>query len=228
MNRITQVVRLQLLNKFTFIWLPLIILGATLVASIAIFSLLPLDSTKYGGGAQAPMWYFFAVGITSLTMTFPFSQALSITRREFFIGTLLTAVLTATVLTAVFVLGGWAEQATSGWGINGYFFYLDWIWTQGPAVAAATIFLLTMLLFTAGFTIGVLYKRFGPTLLTVVLVSFALALVACGWLIGRLNAWAAVFGWLAEQGPGGLALGLLVAFLAIATLGYGALRRAIP
>jgi hypothetical protein len=68
----------------------------------------------------------------SLSYTFPFSQALSITRREFF-GTMLAAVGTALILGAVFVGGGALEQVTTGWGVNGYFFYLDWVWRSGPS-----------------------------------------------------------------------------------------------
>lgn len=228
MNRVMKVVRLQLINKFTFVWLPLIILAGAVLVTFWIWSLLPAGATKYGGSAQAPLWYFFVIGITSLTMTFPFSQAMSVTRREFFLGTLLTAALTSGVLTAVFILGGLAEQATSGWGMNGYLFTLAGIWEQGPAVAAALFFVLTMLLFTSGFTIGVLYKRFGPTMLTIILVGFAVALVALGWLIGQWGAWATVFGWLAAQGPGGFTLGLLTALLVVAGLGYGILRRTTP
>mgnify|MGYP004237449591 FL=1 len=86
MNRVGNVVRMQLVNRQTFIWIPLIILAGSLVVSIVIWSMIPYDAPKYGGGAQAPLWYFFAVGIMGMTQTFPFSQAMSVTRREFFLG----------------------------------------------------------------------------------------------------------------------------------------------
>ena len=40
----------------------------------------------------------------------------------------------------VFVIGGFIEQATNGYGMNGYFFYLDWLWAPGRlgALACAT------------------------------------------------------------------------------------------
>lgn len=115
MNRTLTVTRMQFVNKYTFVWLPLIILGASFLMSLGIFAIIPYDGVKVGGGSQAPIWYFFAVGIMSLSYTFPFSQALSITRREFFFGTMLAAVGTALILGAVFVGGGALEQVTTGW-----------------------------------------------------------------------------------------------------------------
>ncbi len=89
----------------------------------------------YGGGQQAPIWYFGVVGIQALTLTFPFSQAMSVTRWEFYLGTLLTAALTSAILAVIAVVGGLIEQATDGWGINGWFFALPWVWAYGAASA---------------------------------------------------------------------------------------------
>lgn len=228
MNRVGNVVRMQLVNKQTFIWVPLLVLGGTLAVTLLIWAMLPPEAVKYGGGAQAPMWYFFAVGIMGMTQTFPFSQAMSVTRREFFLGSLLTASLTSAILTAIFVIGGFIEKATNGWGVNGYFFYLDWIWSAGAVVAAAVILFMTMTFFVTGFAIATIYKRFGPTALTIILVGLGLLLVGALWLIGRLNAWGQVFGWIVTQGPQGLAVGLLIALIALSGIGYGLLRRATP
>ena len=228
MNRVGNVVRMQLVNRQTFIWVPLLVLGGTLAVTLMIWAMLPPEAVKYGGGAQAPMWYFFAVGIMGMTQTFPFSQAMSVTRREFFLGSLLTAGLTSAILTVIFVIGGFIENATNGWGVNGYFFYLDWIWSSGPVVAAALILFMTMTFFVTGFAIATIYKRFGPTVLTVILVGLGLLLVGAMWLIGRLNAWGQVFGWIVTQGPEGLAVGLLITLVALSGIAYGLLRRTIP
>ena len=107
MNRTLNVIRLQLVNRQTYVWVPLIVLTGAFVVTLAIYALLSssgLPGPFYGGGAQAPLWYFLFVGIQALTMTFPFSQALSITRREFYLGTLATATITAILLATVFVI----------------------------------------------------------------------------------------------------------------------------
>ncbi len=48
MNRVFTVTRMQFVNKYTFVWLPLLILVVSLVLSIAIFALIP-----YGGRSTA-------------------------------------------------------------------------------------------------------------------------------------------------------------------------------
>src|SRR5690606_6776424 len=118
-NRTVNVVRMQLVNRQTYIWVPLMVLAGSLVITLAIYALIRNAGAQdplYGGGAQAPLWYFAVVGIQSLTPTFPFSQAMSVTRREFYLGTLLAAALTGAILSAVFVIGGFIENATDGWG----------------------------------------------------------------------------------------------------------------
>ena len=228
MNRTLSVTRLQFVNKYTFVWLPLIILGASFAMSIIIFALIPYDGAKYGGGSQAPIWYFFAVGIMSLSYTFPFSQALSITRREFFFGTMLAAVGTALILGAVFVVGGAIEQATGGWGLNGYFFYLDWVWRAGPLAAGAFYAACALLLFVIGFLGSTIYKRTGALGLTVVLVGFGLLLVAALWLIGRMDAWIPVGEWMAGLTVPSLIVGMLAGAVAVGAIAFATLRRATP
>lgn len=228
MNRVVTVARMQFVNKYTFVWLPLIILGTTLVLSIAIFAMIPYGGAKYGGGSQAPIWYFFGLGIMSLSYTFPFSQALSITRREFFFGTMLAALVTAAMLGLAFAVGGAIERATGGWGVNGYFFSLDWIWTAG-AIGAGIFFGVTaMLLFILGFWGATIYRRYGALGLTVTLVTAGLLLVAALWLVARLEAWAAVGAWLTALGPMGLTGVLAIAAVAVGAGSFATLRRAIP
>mgnify|MGYP006870045490 FL=1 len=116
MSRTLNVVRMQLANRETFVWVPLLILGSSFVISLIIWGIIAaggVTTNMYGGGAQAPLWYFIAVGVQALTLTFPFSQALSVTRREFFLGTMLTAALTAGILALIFVVGGLIEIATN-------------------------------------------------------------------------------------------------------------------
>lgn len=228
MNRTLNVVRLQLINRETYIWVPLVVLGGAFALSLMVFALIPYDGPKYGGGAQAPFWYFSVVGAQALTKTFPFSQAMSVTRREFYLGTLLTAALTAALLAVVYVIGGFIETATNGWGVNGWFFALDWVWAAGPLISGVFYFAFAMLFFVVGFWGATIYKRFGGIVLSVILIALGLLLVGCMWLVGRANAWMQVFTWFADLGTGGLTLlmgGLVVVLAAVA---FPALRRTVP
>ena len=228
MSRTLNVVRMQLINRNTYIWIPLLILAGAFVLSLAIYAIIPSDGIKVGGGAQAPLWYFLVVGVQALTLTFPFSQAMGVTRREFFVGTYLTAAVTAGILAAVFVVGGLIENATDGWGLNGWIFYLDWIWQAGPLGAFVFYFLLAMLFFSAGFWSATIYKRFGALWLTAILLAIAVAFVGVLWIIGRANAWGPVFDWLGSQGSLGLALWSLVIIAVLAATSFVPLRRAVP
>lgn len=231
MSRTVNVIRMQLVNRQTYLWVPLIVLGGALVITLAIYLMLSgagIQTAKYGGGAQAPLWYFGVVGVQALTLTFPFSQAMSVTRREFYLGTLLTALLTAGILGLVFMAGGLIEQATGGWWMEGYFFYLPWIWEAGPVAAAFFYFMIAMLFFVIGFWAATVYKRFGSIVLTAILVGVGLLLVGGMYLVGRLNAWEQVFSWLATQGALGLALWSVPVAAVLAFISFFTLRRAVP
>ena len=231
MSRTLNVVRMQLINKQTFVWVPLIVLGASLAMSIAIYAILHsagVPGPMYGGGSQAPLWVLLFVGISSLTLTFPFSQAMSVTRREFFFGTMLAAAMCAVILAAVFAIGTLIEQATNGWGINGYFFALDWVVAAGPLGAAFFYFVMAMLIFMLGFWSATVYKRFGATMLTAIWVGVGALLLIGLWLIARSNTWVEVFTWLAELGSVGIAAWGLVLTVVLGGVAYLTLRRAVP
>lgn len=228
MSRILNVVRLQLINRQTFIWVPLIILGGALLVSIAIYAMIPVDEPKYGGGSQAPLWYFFGIGIGALSYTFPFSQALSITRRDFFLGTMLTAVAASALLAVIFIVGGAIELATNGWGINGYFFHLPWIWEAGPLGAGFTYFAVALLFFVIGFTATTVFKTWGLMVLTIVWVSLAVLLVGVLFVITRLELWGQLWAGIVGLGAVGLAAWILVATVAMIVISFFVIRRAKP
>lgn len=228
MRRTLNVVRLQLINKGTFIWYPLIILAGAVLISVLIYAMIPVDTPKYGGGGQAPLWYFFAVGMSAMTLTFPFSQAMSITRREFFLGTLLTAVLASALMGVLFVIGGGIEVATNGYGVNGYVFYLPWLWDAGPAVAFLAYFALALFFFVVGFTGATIYKSWGQLVLLIIGLALTLVLVGLVFLVTRLDLWPHVGQGLVDLGAAGLAFWGLVAVAVLAGVSFLAFRRAKP
>lgn len=228
MSRIVKVIRLQMINRQTWVWIPLMVVGGALALSIIIYAMIPVDGPKYGGAGQAPLWYFFALGMQALTLTFPFSQALSVTRRDFFLGTMLTAVLGAVLLALVFLLGGWIEEVTNGWGVNGYMFRLPWLWEGGPLAAGLVYFTLALLLFLLGFTGATIYKRAGALAIALAGIGAGVVLVGAVFLVTRLGLWGQVGTALATLGGLGLALWGLVAIAALAGISYLVLRRATP
>jgi hypothetical protein len=214
---------MQFVNKYTFVWLPLIILVVSLVLDRDL-------RHPYGGRSTAaevrPDLVFLRPRHHVAELHLPFSQALSITRREFFFGTMLAALVTAVLLGAVFGVVGAIERATGGWGVNGYFF--------------------------AGLGVdrrprgrGLLRRGGDGALRGRVLGSDALPplrrsradahavgrgvlLIAALWLVGRMDAWATVWTWLADLGPMGLTAVLAVLTCVLGAASFLTLRAPSP
>lgn len=193
--RIGKVMRLHYINRWTFVWTPMIVFVAAWVVTVAIVALLrsvnpsELEGENISGGAQAPFWYFLVVAMVAMTTTFPFSQALSITRKEFFLGTMATAVVSIAALAAVYTVLGLVEERTDGYGIGAYFSNLGGLWQLGWFVVWLVFFTIGMFAFVIGFWLATLFKRFGTRNLTFGIIGVAIILLGIVALITWLGAW---------------------------------------
>lgn len=227
-SRTLGVVRLQFMNTQTFVWMPVLVLGGVWLITLLIYWIISasgVEGPMYSGGSQAPLWYFAVVGAQAMNRTFYFSQAMSLTRREFYLGSLVAAGISAVGISVVFMFLGLVEQATDGYGINGYFAYLPWVWVGGPLAAGLTYFVLTMLTFILGFWFAIVLKRFGVLILTTALLVIALALLGGAALISLNTAWPQVWTWFADVQSMGLTLWALGACVVFAAGSYLTLRR---
>ncbi|MGC2940460.1 MULTISPECIES: hypothetical protein [unclassified Brevibacterium] len=227
-NRTLGVVRLQFTNTQTFVWVPVVVLGGVWLVTLIIYWIISasgVDGPMYSGGSQAPLWYFAVVGAQAMNLTFYFSQAMSLTRREFYLGSLMAAAISAVGISTVFVALGLIEQATDGYGMGGYFAYLPWVWEAGPLAAGLIYFVLTMLWFVLGFWFAIANKRFGSLILTLAIFAIALVLLAGAAWLSFNQSWGELWMWLLETQAIGLALWAL-GLTAIFALGsYLTLRR---
>lgn len=228
MTRILNVVRMHLLVRLTFLWLPLIILGGAFVLTLAVFALIPGDGPKVAGAGQAPLWYLMSAGVMAQSRTFSFSQAMSVTRREFFLGTMLTGLLVSAGLSVLFVVLGLIENATDGWGMNGRIFFFDSFGGGNVLVAFLAYLVIAMLAFTSGLAFATIYKRFNVLGLWAAIAALALALVAAVFVITRTESWDAVGRFLTGAGSLGLAAVGIVAIAAVAAADFLVLRRTQP
>lgn len=225
-NRVMNVLRLQLINTQSLVWVPLLILVAAVVISVLIFAMIPGDGIKVAGAANAPLWYFMALGVQSLTLAFPFAQAMSVTRREFLLGTLVFGVIAAALMATLFILLAGVELLTDGYGMNGRVAHLDWLFEPGWISAWLSYFMFTLLLFVIGFWAATIWKRFGTLAIVSVGIVLGLALALSLLLITRTDSWPAVIGWFVDTGAFVLTL-LGLALTGVAAVGtYLTLRRA--
>ncbi|WP_332728357.1 hypothetical protein [Glutamicibacter sp.] len=220
---------MQLINKATFIGIPLIILGGSFLFTLAIWWLVRRngsDEGLYSGGAQAPMWYFLALGIQALTLTFPFSMAMSISRRTFYLGTVALFSVCALVLSVFYYLIGLLEVATGGWGMGGQFFALQWIADNNWLVQILFYFVLMVLLFMVGFLIATIYMRWRTTGMVVFFTLLGVVVLGIIALFTFGNYWDQFWSWALTWTAAGITLwGGLVALL-MAGGSYLTLRKA--
>lgn len=235
MNRILAVARMQLVNKQTFVWVPLIIIGAAFALSWLIYFItttsigdVPSRGEGFNGASQAALWYFMAIGIQSMSLTFPFSQAMSVTRRTFYLGTALVAAGAGAAVATLYTLLAIPERATNGWGVGSYMFAMPWV-TDGPWYEAWLFFFaVTLLVFVIGFWAATIYRSFGAAVLTTALVAVGLAIVGLIALITWRESWGAVGQWFVAQTPLSIGAWLLLATAVLGGSSYLTLRRATP
>ncbi|BCW59332.1 hypothetical protein J2790_001055 [Paenarthrobacter nicotinovorans] len=228
MSRTMAVARMQLINKWTYIGWPLTILAASFLMSLAIFALIPVTEGKNGGGSQAPLWYFLVLGIQSMTLVFPFSQGLSISRKAFYLGTLGLFSLIAVGMTVLYMLGGVIEKATNGWGVYGYFFNIPWV-TDGPWYSTAAFFFVVMMfMFIIGFWFATVFKRWGTTGTLISTLGTGLLLIGVAALSTLLQWWGAIGAWFAQQSPLSISGWAALLCVVLAAGSYTTLRKATP
>ncbi len=229
MSRIVNVARMQLINKWTFLGIPMAILVASTTFTIAIWAIVSRNSSDavlVSGSGQAVMWYFLALGIQSLTLTFPFSQAMSVSRKSFYLGTLGLFAVIALAYSVLYYLLGLIEKATGGWGMNGQLFALGWIAENNAAVQILFYFVAMVLLFMIGFWCATVYLRWKATGMLIVSIGFGVILLALIAML-TLNGWWVPFGnWLGSLTTLGVALMLGSICLVLAGGSYLTLRKA--
>lgn len=228
-NRTWAIMRMQLVNKMTFIWTPLIIIAGSFLLSLTIWLLIPEAARENGtlAGSQAVFWYLVPVGVMTMSYTFPFSQGMSVSRRSFYIGSVATFALFAAALSVFFFVLGLIERATDGWGSHATFFSLwvrDYPWYEGLGL----VFGLALVLCMLGFAFATVYKRWGALGLVLSCTVLGVVLVAGVALATWNELWPQVGAWFAAQTPGTVALWSIAVAAVTALASYAILRKTTP
>jgi hypothetical protein len=237
-TRVGRVVRLNLVNRRTVFVVPAIVMGAILLINAAIWYIIAastdgtdraaaLHGTQFSGGSFYIFVFMLIVGVQVVTATFPFALGLSVTRRDFSLGSALTFVLLAAAYSVAFALLSLVESVTGGWFLGGHLFTSIYFGSN-VGQRLVVVFLGLLFCFFVGAMGGTLYMRWraigvmlGAAVLAVILIA-ALALVAF------THAWSAVAQWFVDAGPLGVACWLLVPIAGCAVAGYLVLHRATP
>ncbi|MFC6014704.1 ABC transporter permease [Plantactinospora solaniradicis] len=230
MSRLLPVIRVQLVgwpNTLGFPWLLLtLIFGINYALFLALGEV--EDSPKTGAVLSIYIVMFIA-SINSITQLFPFTMALSVIRRTFYLAVSLLLLVESVVFGTALYLCSLLEDATDGWGLGLQFFGLGFLDQDNPLLQILVYTVPFIALGFLGIFIAVFYKRFGMTGMYVLVICKLLVLAALALLATWLDLWSGIGRWLGDQPTAAWLAGwpaLLAALLASA--GYLAIRRVTP
>lgn len=181
-----------------------------LVVVVLVMTAVTLTVVRGGGSGEdlaqngAVVWSLFgfvvAVGVQSVSATFPIALALGTTRRTFTLGTLVTAVAESVLLAAAALLLLGLERLTGGWFVGARVLSDDTLGGGDPLLLVAVMAGCSFTALSVGALYGAAWVRFGargPATLgiaTGVLLAALLlvALPAVPAVAAALGAWALV------------------------------------
>ena len=237
--RIWRVVRLNLVNKWTVIWIPAMIMFFIGVVNWLIWWIIwsaaapadradAMDGTQWSGGAFYIFVYMMVIAIQIVSSTFPFALGYSVTRRDFAIGSGLTFLLLGAGYALGFALLSTLEEWTNGWGLGGHLFTSVYFADETFAGRLFMVFAAMLFFFAVGAFSATLFMRWRMYGILVAGAVLALLVVGAVALLTYTQNWPAVGEWFVANGPIGVTAWLLLPTVVAAAAGYAVLSRATP
>jgi len=225
MSTAIKVARYQMVQRFNYVTLPWAALALLFAAQWAVIAMLGMHDARLTG-LVAIYAVFFIVGASTVARSLPFGLALGLSRRSYYLGTVLLA-LTLTAFDGLLLAGlQEIERATGGWGLEMFFFRVQYI-LDGPwYLTWLTSFVALTLSFVYGMWWGLVYLRWRRTGIRVFVVAQILALLAVGLTADRFAAWPNIGRFFTDLTATGLTGALAAAAAALLVGGYVTIRRA--
>ncbi|KQS71909.1 hypothetical protein [Modestobacter sp. Leaf380] len=231
MSRVVAAARLHAIHAPVALGVPWLVVGSSFAINLAIWAAMSPEA-RAAGGTGGLVSLYITVGIVflqSVTQLFPLAMGLSLTRRTFYLGTLLTAGLQSLVFGVVLTVFTLVENATGGWGVGLSFWAPGRLDVDNPALQVVVFAVPMILASVVGTGLGVVVKRWGQTGMWVLGITSLLLSGLAGVLVTYSGSWRAVGAFFLDA-P--LAVLVLVvpglAAVALAGLGFAGLRRAVP
>lgn len=234
MNRVLQAARLHVVHPLVILGVPWMVVASSFVINELIwgFGHLAEQSSSSSGGTGGVLALYVSVlfvFVQSVTRLFPFAMSLGLSRRVFFAGTALMAVVQAAGYALVLVLLTGLENGSGRWWTGLHFvapLHIDRL----PLVEQFAVFLCLMLGFALlGVAIGAVQKRWGAAGLYALLIGALLTFGGGAVVLTALGDWGAFGRWFVDTPAvalGAIYLGL--AAVVSAGLSWTGLRRAVP
>jgi len=237
-RRIWNVVRMHVANPWNTLIVPWIITAMIFLINLAIWLMvanaaggadnLEPDAFQYNGGVSWIVVFMMVVAVQSMSLTFRFALGFSVTRHDFYLGSVLYFAILAVLYTSGITALAAVERATDGWGLGAAFF-APWGLADQPIATVWFLYLAAMLLFFfLGAAVATVWVRWHAYGLYAFFISLALILVGAGWGITAAGAWGEVGEFLTSTSIVALAAWTLPVTLVCGIVGYLLLRRSTP
>lgn len=224
--RIKGVVGMHLRDKFSWFYLPWIILMSSFVINVGIAASVPDDQEIVTGGLASIFIYMLVCGIVSVHHTFPFALGLSVRRRDYFGGTMLMILSASAVLSVMLTIFSAVESASEGWGVQLSFFHLPFVADGSVAQQWVIYASLMIFMYLLGFACSCVYRRFGRTgLYTLAIASFLAGTAFTYAMTYRPQLRNNLGDFFSGMTAFDLALLLVPAWLVLSAIAYALLRR---
>jgi hypothetical protein len=227
MTTYINVARYHLVQRLNYLILPWAVLAFVFGVDAVVLGLTPAghSSHRYVGGLASIFVISFVLGMQSVARSLPFGLALGLSRRSYYLGTALLAVVLAALVGVVATAGQAIERATNGWGFDMGFFRVPYI-LDGPwYLTWLTSFVALTLLFVYGMWFGLVYRRWSLVGIAAFLAAQITVLVIGALAATWAHAWHDIghfFTALSAAGLTGLLAALAAALLAG---GFTSMRR---
>jgi hypothetical protein len=212
-----KIARMHMVGGMSFLPYPWLILGLNFFVANAISEATGGQTNFYSGEVFSMYAAFLAMGVVSVIRWLPFALALGTSRRTYFIGITLSALVLSVVDGLVLTLFQLLEGATNGWGSSLHFFRVPYIFAGPWYLTWLTSFVLLTVSFVWGMWFGIVYKRwnlFGlMAFISIQVIAPTLGVVAAT----QAHAWRSIghfFTTLSVEGLTGLLAVLAVLLLA--------------
>jgi hypothetical protein len=230
MSRVRTVVRVQLVGWPSTVGWPWALLALIFGVNYAVFLAIgDVDDGPKTGAIVSIYIIMFISSFNWITQLFPFTMALSVLRRTFFLASSLLLVGQSVVFGTLLFLCRAVEDATGGWGLGLEFFGLGFLDQHDPVMQILVYTVPFIMLGYLGIFIATFYKRFGMVGMYALTAVTVLVLAALTLLTTWLDLWPDLGRWFGDQPVTAWLVGwpaVLAALLAGAS--YLAIRRATP
>ena len=168
-RRILAVTKLHFVNRFQILYLPLIILGTIFLLNLAVWWIIMAASAGKVSGAQlgysGAVSYIYVYGIViagqAISRTFPLSLGFGVTRRDFYLGSVLAFIALSFGFAVILTIMSLIEIATGGWGLGGRMFAPLWFTDGSWLLRFVMYFCAFLFLLFVGTAGAAFYVRWG-------------------------------------------------------------------